>query len=59
MNKMKRYKVIYVQKFMGELHRDSYIREVNDENQLMNIKDALFDDPHVVSVYFEELTENE
>lgn len=56
---MKRYKVTYKQRFMGEVLKDSYYRTVNGDWELNVIENALFDDPHVFSVVFKDVTEGE
>lgn len=54
---MKQYRIYYKQKFDGKILEDSYIRTVESEGDLMKIEDALYDDPHVFSVYAEEISD--
>ncbi|MEB6549735.1 hypothetical protein MXL46_11620 [Heyndrickxia sporothermodurans] len=52
---MKRYRIHYKQKFNGEILEDSYIRTVRDERDLIKIEEDLYSDPHVFSVFAEEI----
>ncbi|MCR6096903.1 hypothetical protein HXA31_20300 [Salipaludibacillus agaradhaerens] len=52
---MKRYRIIYKQKFMGKVIQDSYVRSINNKQELHNAINALYEDPHVFSVDYEEL----
>lgn len=51
----KRYKITYKQRFMGEVLTDSYIKYVNNYGELIQAEQALYEDPHVFSVEWEEL----
>lgn len=52
---MKRYRIHYKQKFNGEILEDSYVRTVENESDLIKIENLLYEDPHVFSVYAEEI----
>lgn len=54
---MKRYKITYEQEFMGKILEYSYIRSINNEDEIHNVIEALYEDPHVFSVDYEELKE--
>lgn len=54
---MKQYRITYKQDFMGKTLEDSYVRCVKNEYELDNIIDALYEDPYVFSVDYEELEE--
>lgn len=56
---MKRYRVHYTQIFSGETLEDSYVRSISDERELINIENSLYQDPHVVGVFFEEIEEGD
>lgn len=56
---MRRYRIIYKQKFMGKILQDSYIRTVENEHELQHAISALYEDPHVFSVTYEELEDSE
>lgn len=55
---MKRYRITYKQRFMGKVLTDSYIKYVNNYGELIQAEQALYDDPHVISVDLEELTDD-
>ena len=38
-----------------EVLKDSYIRYIDNYNDIMKISNSLFDDPHVVHVWFQEV----
>lgn len=59
MLELKRYKVTYKQRFMGEVLVDSYIKTVQSDRELASIEDALYSDPHVFSVNIEAIDEEE
>lgn len=44
---------------MGEILQDSYIRTVENDYELQKIVSALYEDPHVFSVTYEEVKEND
>lgn len=52
---MKQYRIHYKQKFMGKILEGSYLRTVVDEEELFKIEERLYNDPHVLSVFWEEL----
>ena len=54
---MKRYRIIYKQKFNGKILQNSYIRSVANESELQQAVSALYDDLHVFSVTYETLEE--
>lgn len=56
---MKRYRIIYKQKFNGEILQGSYIRSVANESELQQAVSALYEDPYVFSVTYEALEESE
>lgn len=49
--------VCYEQIFNGKLLRDSYVRYIDDDYEKFEIMQALYDDPHVTRVWFEEVKE--
>ena len=53
---MKTYRITYKQKFMGKVIQDSYIRTVRNEFELEQTVDALYEDSHVFSVTYEEVS---
>lgn len=55
MNKVKHFKIIYKQEFMGEILTDSYDKWCTS-NELEYAISALYDDPHVFSVSYIEIT---
>lgn len=55
---MKRYRIIYKQKFNGEILQDSYIRTVRNGHELQQAVSALYEDPHVFSVTYEALEDS-
>lgn len=52
---MKTYKITYKQEFGGKILEDSYLRTVDHEGELIKVEQALYSDPHVFSVEWEEL----
>lgn len=56
---MKRYRITYKQRFMGEVLVDSYERVVGSRAELDQAVDALYSDPHVYSVTCKELKDDE
>ncbi|WP_170289297.1 hypothetical protein [Metabacillus lacus] len=52
---MKRYRITYKQEFMGEILQNSYTRTVSNSVELQDAINALYDDPHVFHVDYEEL----
>ena len=56
---MKRYRIIYKQEFMGKVLQNSYIRTIENEHELQRAISALYEDPHVFSVIYEALEEEE
>ena len=52
---MKRYRIFYKQKFNGELIEDSYVKTVANYRELVAAETALYSDPHVFSVWWEEI----
>ena len=51
----KRYRITYKQRFMGKVLTDSYIKTINNFNELIQAEQALRSDPHVFSVKWEEV----
>lgn len=54
---MKRYRITYKQKFNGKILTDSYIKTVRNRGELIQAEQALYSDPHVFSVEWEEIGE--
>lgn len=54
MDKVKHYKIIYSQKFMGEILTDTYDKWCT-ARELEDSISALYDDPHVFNVEYIEL----
>ena len=54
---MKAILVCYEQVFNGELLRDSYVCYIDNDDEKIEIMRALYDDPHVTRVWFEEVKE--
>ena len=54
---MKKYRFIHKQKFMGKTLQDSFVQTVSDDRQIQEIVRALYSDPHVFSVTYEEVKE--
>lgn len=52
---MKKYRITYKQMFNGEVLTDSYNRTVSSYGELLQAEQALYDDPHVFSVEWEEV----
>ena len=52
---MKRYRIMYKQRFNRKVLTDSYVRTVCDYGELIGIEQRLYDDPHVFSVEREEI----
>jgi len=52
---VKRYRIIYKQKFMGKILQDSYIKTVTNNWELQSAISALYEDPHVFEVTYEEV----
>ena len=46
-------RVEYKQKFRGEIITDTYERYIDDEVEIPEIEESLYDDPHVIDVYIE------
>jgi len=53
MEEMKRYRITYKQRFMGEVLQDSYVRTVANKHELQQAISNLYNDPHVFSVDYE------
>lgn len=50
-----RIRITYKQKFSGKVLTDSYVRTVKDRGEIAQIENDLYSDPHVFSVYWEEV----
>lgn len=56
---VKTYKITINQKCMGEEMTNSYNRQVSSYDKLMKVVDTLYEDPCVVKVEWEEVTDQE
>lgn len=51
----KSYRFIHKQKFMGKVLQDSFIKTVRSEKEIQETVSALYSDPHVFQVTYEEI----
>lgn len=51
--------ITYKQRFMGEVLEDSYIKYVRNIKEIHQAVDDLYSDPHVFSVNYKELVDDE
>lgn len=55
--KRKNYRIIYKQKFNGEILQDSYMKYNATIYEMEQAINNLYSDPHVFSARYEEVTE--
>lgn len=49
-------RITYKQKFMGEVLTDTYIRTLNYGESEQSVINALYEDPHVIDVFVQDIT---